>query len=329
MHLGGLNLPDLFISLWRGTIACDQTLGDDKSTWNWAVLRDDRVWKRHGEQVAAATPYLPGSFDRPPRNPAEKLNSGYKAMEFLNYLYGLGPGLLYGVLPMPYWKNFCKLVRGIRIVHQKKIKEEELTEADKLLLEFCIEFEELYYQRNPARIHFVRQSIHAVAHLTSETMRIGPYAGVTQWTMENTLGNLGREIRQPSNALANLSQRAVRRCQLNAIKAMLPELDPPKPLPKVAEIVGNGYVPLHKRERAARSVTPAERIALREFVTSKGIPIPDEWYEHPKVSRWARVRLPNGQIARSLWKEGGTSLTKLRMARNVKVRMSNHDNLIS
>ncbi|KAI0085580.1 hypothetical protein BDY19DRAFT_896321 [Irpex rosettiformis] len=202
MHLAALNIPDLLLALWRGTIACDHHLGDDKSNWDWAVLRNDTVWKRHGEQVAAATPYLLGSFDRPPRNPAEKLTSGYKAMEFLNYIYGLGPGLLYGVLPMPYWKSFCKLVRGIRIVHQKSIRAEELTEADRLLLEFCVEFELLYYQRNPARIHFVRQSIHALAHLGSETTRIGPYAGVTQWTMENTIGNLSREIRQPSNPLS-------------------------------------------------------------------------------------------------------------------------------
>ncbi|KAI0732456.1 hypothetical protein BC629DRAFT_1302176 [Irpex lacteus] len=319
MHLGGLNLPDLFLSLWRGTITCDRTLGDDKSTWDWAVFRDDVLWKRHGEQVAAATPYLPGSFDRPPRNPAEKLTSGYKAMEFLIYIYGLGPGLLYGVLPMAYWKNFCKLVRGIRIVHQKTVKDEELTEADKVLLEFCVEFEQLYYQRNPARIHFVRQSIHAVAHLTSETTRIGPYAGVTQWTMENAIGNLGREIRQPSNAYANLSQRALRRCQVNALKAMLPELDPPKPLPRVAEDVGGGYVLLHKRERAPRPVTDAEADVLRDCVLTRGIPAASEWMTRPTVSRWARVRLPTGQVARSLWKEEGTPLSKLRMARNVKI----------
>ncbi|KAJ6528077.1 hypothetical protein B0H19DRAFT_1195027 [Mycena capillaripes] len=39
---------------------------------------------------------IPGSFDRPPRNPAEKINSGYKAWERLLYVYGAGPALLYG-----------------------------------------------------------------------------------------------------------------------------------------------------------------------------------------------------------------------------------------
>lgn len=106
------------LGLWRGTIDCD--LSDSKETWDWAVLVGD-TWKDHGQCVADATPYLPGSFDRPPRNPAVKISSGYKAWEFLTYLYGLGPGLLYGILPDCYWKNFCKLVIGVRLLHQRSI----------------------------------------------------------------------------------------------------------------------------------------------------------------------------------------------------------------
>ena len=36
MHLAALNISDLMISLWRGTIDC--TRPDDRSTWDWAVL---------------------------------------------------------------------------------------------------------------------------------------------------------------------------------------------------------------------------------------------------------------------------------------------------
>jgi hypothetical protein len=36
------------------------------------------------------------------------------------------------------------------------------------------------------------------------------------------------------------------------------------------------------------------------------------------VRRWARLRLPNGQVARSMWKESLKPLTKIRIARNVK-----------
>jgi hypothetical protein len=42
----------------------------------------------------------------------------------------------------------------------------------------------------------------------------------------------------------------------------------------------------------------------------------DGWV--PRVARWARLRLPTGQIVRSVWKESKTD--DIRMARNVKVR---------
>ena len=63
----------------------------------------------------------PSSFDHPPCNIAKKLKSGYKAWEFLLYLYGLGPGLLYGLLPDAFYTNFCKLVLGICLVNQHRI----------------------------------------------------------------------------------------------------------------------------------------------------------------------------------------------------------------
>ncbi|KAG2739992.1 hypothetical protein P692DRAFT_20754473, partial [Suillus brevipes Sb2] len=65
--------------------------------------------------------FLPGSFDRPPRNPAEKINSGYKAWEWLLYLYGMAPETLFCILPTPYWTNLCHLVRGMRLMQQYHI----------------------------------------------------------------------------------------------------------------------------------------------------------------------------------------------------------------
>jgi len=123
MHLISLNIPDLLINLWCGSFDCDPQ--DNKRTCDWAVLQGD-TWENHGQCVAVATPYLPGSFDRPPQNPAEKISSRYKAWEFLTYVYGLGPALLYGILPDKYWTSFCKLVVGVRLLHQRKISKEQL-----------------------------------------------------------------------------------------------------------------------------------------------------------------------------------------------------------
>jgi hypothetical protein len=193
-------------------------------------------------------PYLPGSFDRPPHNPAEKISSSYKAWEYLTYIFSAGPALLQGILPDKYWKNYCKLVRGVRLVHQRSVTEKQLVEAHRLLVEFVQEFEELYYQRKATRLHFCRQSIHALLHLVPEVIRLGPGAYYTQWTMERMIGNLGEEIKQPSQPFANLSERGLRRCQVNALKSMLPHLEPDPKLPRVSVDLENGYILLGARE---------------------------------------------------------------------------------
>ncbi|GJF00590.1 hypothetical protein PsYK624_168830 [Phanerochaete sordida] len=302
MHLAVLNLTDLYTHHWRGSLACEAP--DNKDLWDWAVFRNLRAWRTHGQHVASATPCLPGSFDRPPRNSAEKISSGYKAVEFLTYVYGLAPALLYGVLPMKYWRNFCKLVRGIRLMYQHHITAKQLAEAHKLLIEFVEEYEQLYYGREGARIHFVRQSIHALIHTSPETFRIGPYGILAQWTMERAIGNLGKEIRQPSNPFANLAQRALRRCQTNAIKHMFPAVEPePASLPRGAYPLENKYALLYKCERKASVLPAAEARAVREFVSAEGIQMREDWHNQPTLTRWARLRLPTGQTAHSAWVE--------------------------
>ena len=99
--------------------------------------------------------------------------------------------MLYRILPERYWKHFCKLVFGIRIFLQRRITTQQLRAAHIALLEYSHEFELLYYQRRADRLHFVRQSIHNLMHLASETIRLGPGAYHSQWTMERTIGNLG------------------------------------------------------------------------------------------------------------------------------------------
>lgn len=319
MHLVALNIPELLLGLWRGTLKCDKN--DSKANWDWAVLQDSAVWKQHGKEVAASTPYLPGSFDRPPRNPAEKLTSGYKAVEFLHYIFGLAPALLYGLLPFKYWQNFCRLVKGVRLIYQRKITTAELQEAHKQLTLFVEEFEVLYYQRHPGRIHFIRQSIHALLHMAAETIRIGPYGIVAQWTMERAIGDLGGEVRQPSNPYANLAQRALRRCQINAVNHMLPALnDDDHSIPRGALDLGGGVL-LRGQDDKARALSHCEAQAIQVFMRKVNFEQGSSWAAAPVITKWARLNLPNGQVVRSRWKEGLKEITQVRMSRNIKVRL--------
>ncbi|KAF9017470.1 hypothetical protein BDZ89DRAFT_937108, partial [Hymenopellis radicata] len=317
MHIV-LNLADLFLNLWRGKFACGET--DSRTSWYWAVLKGD-VWKKHGADVARCTPYLPGSFDRPPRNPAEKINSGYKAWEYLLYLFALGPALFYKVLPDDIWQSFCKLVAGIRIIYQKRILASQLALCHKLLIEFTAEFETLYVQRRTDRIHMVRHSIHILCHYALEVFRIGPGACSSQWTMERTIGNLTQEIKQYSTVYPHLGKISLKRAQVNALEFIIPGLDEAVQrenyIPKGALDLGGQYVLLRARSSSRLLLVGPEADALKNYlIREHAVAVPSTW--KPFIIQWARLRLPNGLVARSAWRECLKPMSKVRMARNVK-----------
>lgn len=318
MHLPALNVPDVLLNFYRGTFKCDPN--DDKSTWTWAVFVGD-VWIEHGAAVARAKNYLPASYERPPRNPAEKINSGYKTQEFLTYMIGLGPGLFRGILPDIYYRHYCKYVAGIRLLLQRRISKLQLIKSHMLMCDFVYEFEILFYQRKECRLHFCRPSIHTLLHLAPETYRTSPGVYDAQWTLERTIGNLGEEVKQPSHPFANLAQRALRRCQINALRAMLPDLEPDLEytVPYGSIDLGDGFVLLRARDRYRRLFRGPEAAAIRAYLSADPA-------AEVKVKRWARLRLPNGQIARSAWKETLRPLEQTQMSRNIKVSL--HINLV-
>jgi hypothetical protein len=308
MHLAG-NLSDLLLALWRGTLDCG--VSDDVETWDWAVLRDDDLWTAHGKAVEIAGPYLPGSFDRKPRNIMEKLNTSYKTWEFQLYTFGLAPALLYNILPEKYWVNYCQLVHAFQLMCQRRITSEDLQIAHALFCTWERNFEMYYYQRREDRIHFVRPCVHQINHIISETIQKGPPICYAQWTMERTIGNLGQEIRQPSKPYANLSREGVRRCKVNTLLSVIPELDePPKGLPEGAVDLGEGFALLRKRDKTSKNAVGVYAHAITTFLGDRPL---------PRIKRWARLRLPNGQIARSAWRETLKPIEQTRMSRNVKV----------
>ncbi|KAJ3885357.1 hypothetical protein GG344DRAFT_91311 [Lentinula edodes] len=284
MHHLGLNFGELLISLWRGKLDCGRT--NNKNTWTWATLTGE-TWEYHGKLVAKAHKFFPSSFHRPPRNPAEKINSGFKATEYFLYIFGL-----------ENWRHLCKGLHGARTMLQHSATGKEIREARIQLVQFVEEYEVMYYQRRVDWMHFCRPCIHTLLHLASEMIRIGP--------------ELGQSIRQPSNPLSNLAQQALIRCCINALKHMCPELDPKSVLhqPKGSLVVGNGYILLRPQKCSPSQLFSPKMDALEEAgIYSK------------QVCKWGRLRLPNGQIARSLYSESDKNRANVRNTRNVKIRV--------
>jgi len=139
--------------------------------------------------------------------------------------------------------------------------------------------------------------------------------------MERTIGNLTEEMKQPSQPFTNLSQRGVRRAQVNALKAMIPSLVKDSADPRGSQDIGGGYILLFAKDETMRTLRGAAATAVREYMHQVTREDLTNWV--PQVRRWARLRLPTGQIARSAWKEKLKPLQKIRMSRNVRVRARN------
>jgi hypothetical protein len=113
--------------------------------------------------------------------------------------------------------------------------------------------------------------------------------------------------------MANFTEICVLHCQTNALKAILPQFDTDDTLhPHGSFDVGDGYVLLRGWDKKPRQAPRLEAAVISEYLRCPA----------PKFRRWSRLWLPNGQIARSAWKEKESYAENVRMSRNVKVLIS-------
>jgi hypothetical protein len=322
MHVNAINSEDLLCPLWNGTLECDRT--DSVDNWPWAAkLRQKQNWQLHGKETAEANRYFPTWYGRPPRDIAEFFNSQYKAIERVLHLYGLGPMTMPKWLPFEYYRHFTKLVRCFEIDQEEEITLEEVLERNTLTTEFCKEYEELYVKRLAGRLHFVRPWLHTILHFAQAILRRGPTCYYSQWTIERVIGLLKDQLRNKSNAYANLAMVSTRLCQQNALKAMMPELDDTRRTLGPGEYdLGDGYALLRPKEDISRPVTADEAVAIAKFKHNElDGPAFEDWSQAPGTSvvRYARLAIANGSVARTAWKEKQRMPEKVKITRMVEV----------
>ena len=121
------------------------------------------------------------------------------------------------------------------------------------------------------------------------------------------IGNLGREIWQDRDIYSNLTQCAILCAQINSLQARFPDIKLEFPDPTPSTLSGNahtfdgynGYVLLPCREVHPTPLGEDELEALTSYWRLQGWPMRDSWQN--AVCRWAKLQLPNGQKARSVW----------------------------
>ncbi|KAK1216128.1 hypothetical protein PQX77_021247 [Marasmius sp. AFHP31] len=127
MHLY-YNLNQLLLQLWRGSI---NYIGDeDPAMRPFAILEDPDTFRALGIAVNRTGCCIPTCVEtRIPQNPAEKINTQYKAAEYHMLVFGLCVGFFYGQMPDYLYQHFCQLVSVTWVVLQCRKSLDELREA--------------------------------------------------------------------------------------------------------------------------------------------------------------------------------------------------------
>ncbi len=238
------------------------------------------------------------------------------------HFYGFLPGELWSTMPDDYYVHICKLIAGARFALLVETPAALRPHFHELLVEFVEGFETLYYKRRSDRLHFCRHSIHLCSHLVPEGIRWGPLWLHCQWCLESAIGWYTGEIGSDVHPEANLAARLTRRAQVNGLMAIFPELGARETLPENAADLGDDYVLLPwGKDRRARTVPDDDAAALVTYLHAEGIATPAVW--KTALWKWARLRLPNGQIARTAYGEckGERRGKHVHRSRMVKVRI--------
>ncbi|KAF8155447.1 hypothetical protein B0H34DRAFT_644038, partial [Crassisporium funariophilum] len=99
-------------------------------------------------------------------------------------------------------------------------------------------------------------------------------------------------------------------------------------LPQYSLDLGDGYAFLCAKERYAHKLDDyAQAQVVKTYFLEREAEFgnfPDDDWDGVQVARWARLRLPNGQTARSKWKEDKMTTPNLRRACCVKIQTSSN-----
>ena len=112
----------------------------------------------------------------------------WKASEYRNFLLYFGAPVLCGILDIPRFQHFVLLVNAISILLKQGSNENEISEAEKMLFDFCADFEILYEKC------FMTLNVHQLVHLADSVRYLGPLYTHSCFSFEDKNGSILKMI---------------------------------------------------------------------------------------------------------------------------------------
>ncbi|QRV81018.1 Transposase family tnp2 [Ceratobasidium sp. AG-Ba] len=184
MHLIFENLVPNMVNHWKGTFKWVSQADDPYAL-------DGNVWKIIGELTQEATRTIPSQFVG--TLPNIDIDMGlYKAEAFAFWFTYLGPILLSGRLPRAYYRHYLSMREIIIWCLQFEISNEEIDDLERMINQWVIDYERLYYGNDHDRLPACVLTIHALLHIPYYIRKTGPLSITWSFVVERFCGYLLR-----------------------------------------------------------------------------------------------------------------------------------------
>jgi hypothetical protein len=212
MHLFYLNVAKLMLMHWNGTMFDPKSDATLRGSLEDYYLKPD-VWKAINEDMKKLR--LPSGFGNKVR-PIESMST---ANELKQWVKIISPVVLLGRWTNPrYYEHWILFVEAVTISTDYNISRSDIERLRMLLAKFVVEYEEIYYRQDFARLRVCRATIHGLLHVADCVEMLGPMWSYAQWTLERMCGLWKPMVMQESNPSRNLSIALVNLTQMHYAK---------------------------------------------------------------------------------------------------------------
>jgi hypothetical protein len=139
MHVLCENVMPQLLSLWQGNYKTAQTLGDAKARHQDGFVLSKKTWATITKEIASSNRTTPARTAPRVGNITKK--SFWTAETYSYFLMFLGPVVLRGRLPAPYYAHFVLLSEIAKQITSQEISVEELTMLDRQIVSWVKAFE--------------------------------------------------------------------------------------------------------------------------------------------------------------------------------------------
>ncbi|KAG8961242.1 hypothetical protein FRC05_006265 [Tulasnella sp. 425] len=194
--------------------------GDFKGIKNGreTYIFSDKVWKEIGTATVTANATIPSSFGRRIPNIAED-RTFFTAEAYVVWFTLYAPILLRNRFSRPkYYKHFSLLINIInRLLSFVSTRaERDILRAD--IVKWYEEYEDIFYQYDPARLPTCLITVHTWLHLVDLMEQSGPLWGYWCWVMERYCSRLLRAVTSRKHPYTSLNRRILETQTLLAIR---------------------------------------------------------------------------------------------------------------